>query len=309
MTSESNIAQGAQTGGTALFSKDTVTIFAPGRDKPLMITRQYADFNNIELLLRAGNFEAALLLADRAQQLAITSDGAFEVKDGVVYFDGITVHHVICERILTFQEEGLPYEPLKLFLGDLLHNPNPNSIADAYGFLEHKNLPVTEDGCFLAYKSVRSDFFSKYRGAEEVEVSTDGGETWEVFGGHIPNKPGSIVRIARELVDNDHNKECSRGLHVGCLEYAGPSGWYHSAGDRIVIVKVRPRNIVSVPNDEDRTKMRVCEYEVVGLYEEPIAAPLVTPTGGIVERVVRGVGNFIGRVLGTLFGGNVADEP
>jgi hypothetical protein len=47
---------------------------------------------------------------------------------------------------------------------------------------------------------------------------------------------------------------------VGSEEYAT------SFGQRTVIVKVNPRDVVSVPLDCDCQKMRVCEYEVTADY-------------------------------------------
>jgi hypothetical protein len=54
------------------------------------------------------------------------------------------------------------------------------------------------------------------------------------------------------------------------LEYAGPGGWYHRSDDVVVIVKVNPRDAVSVPIDHSAQKLRVCRYEVVGVYDRPL---------------------------------------
>ena len=58
--------------------------------------------------------------------------------------------------------EGLPFEPLVKLFENLMKNISYQTRTQLYDFLEHKNLPITEDGCFLAYKAVNSDYKDKY---------------------------------------------------------------------------------------------------------------------------------------------------
>lgn len=80
--------------------------------------------------------------------------------------------------------------------------------------------------------------------------------------------------MKREAVDANADVHCSKGLHVGALAYSGPGGWYWSNGDRVVICKINPRDVISVPNDHNGQKMRVCEYEVVAEYEYDLTEAL-----------------------------------
>ena len=104
---------------------------------------------------------------------------------------------------------------------------------------EGGKLPLTEDGCFLAYKGVSEDYK-------------------DVHSGSIDNSPGAIVSMSRNKISDDPNEGCHVGLHVGAIEYAG------SFGPRVVICKVSPEHVVCVPRDNSFQKMRVCEYEVIG---------------------------------------------
>jgi hypothetical protein len=75
-----------------------------------------------------------------------------------------------------------------------------------------------------------------------------------------------IIKMARNKVQDDPSVTCSYGLHVAALGYAV----YDQAklGDgRVVVVKVNPRDVVSVPTDYNNQKMRVCEYTVVEDYK------------------------------------------
>jgi hypothetical protein len=135
-----------------------------------------------------------------------------------------------------------------------MENPSMQSQKELYDFLEHEHLPITEDGFFLAYKAVRSDFKDKYRGV-------------------FDNRVGQVCQMQRAKVDDDRGRGCSNGLHAGALNYVAGYGSLE-AGDRIVIVKINPKDVVSVPSDCNYEKLRTCRYEVVGEYEGELLKPL-----------------------------------
>lgn len=188
------------------------------------------------------------------------NNGKVTVVDGQVYYNGKVLHDCITERIKEMMVEGVDFEPMIKFLENILSNPSYNSQKQLYNFLSHKNLPITDDGCFLAYKTIRSDWYDKYSGT-------------------IKNSIGSVVEIDRSQVDDDPNSHCSHGLHVGALAYAGPGGWYNTSGDRVIIVKVNPRDAVAVPGDHSCQKLRVCRYTVLCEYKEPLYRASYTVSG------------------------------
>jgi hypothetical protein len=257
-----------------LVTADNITISKNG--KTHIVGRQYSQFQSIIDYLKAKDFESAFDLANRAVALAKQSNGAFEVKDGVVFRNGLPIHNVVTDRIIQFQDEGLPFAPLVKFLENLLQNPSARSVSELYKFLEHKNMPITDDGCFLAYKAVQNDYLSISSGTTEVRVSTDGGTTWNTVTGHVPNNVGNILEVDRNQVDDDANKACSYGLHAGSLEYAKDFGGGYS---RLVVIKINPRDAVSVPVDADAQKLRASRYEVIADFDEAIADTLVASNG------------------------------
>jgi hypothetical protein len=121
-------------------------------------------------------------------------------------------------------------------------NPSKRSTEELYKFLEHKAMPITPDGCFLAYKGVNDNY-------------TD------VHSGRFSNRPGVTNSMPRQKVDDDFRNGCSYGFHVGSLEYA--TSW----GSRTVIVKVDPADVVSVPSDCNCQKLRTSKYTVVCDYK------------------------------------------
>jgi hypothetical protein len=65
--------------------------------------------------------------------------------------------------------------------------------------------------------------------------------------------------MERNKVDDNQNNTCSSGLHFCSENYLRSFG-----GDRTVIVKINPRDVVSIPTDYDNSKGRACRYEVIG---------------------------------------------
>lgn len=264
-----------------LITKDTVTVVINGVVS--MGSREVADRIGATQALMVNDLRKAADLLNRETAVKRRSAGVFVIENGVVLRNGVPVHNVVADRLVDVLDAGHDLMPLAYFLDNFLQNSSARAVGEGYQFLEHKNLPLTIDGFFLAYKSVASDYLSKASGSEPVQVSTDGGKTWKTFKGHIPNKVGSIVKMERNMVDDNREHECSKGLHVGSLAYSGPNGWYHSSGDKVVIVKVNPRDIVSVPRDHSAQKLRVSQYEVIGDFKAIYEVPLTDATGNLFD--------------------------
>jgi hypothetical protein len=215
------------------------------------------DHTNYKLILEAlptATEDELLELVDIEKAIATFSQGQVSIVNGKVMFEGEEVHGSISKRIIEFMSKGLPFQPLVNFLENLMKNPSMQSQQELYDFLEHENLPVTEDGCFLAYKAVNSDFKDKWRGT-------------------FDNKVGQVCEMRRAKVDDNRGRGCSAGLHAGALNYVANYGNV-DAGDNIVIVKINPEDVVSVPSDCNCEKLRTCKYEVVGLYQGELPKPL-----------------------------------
>ena len=215
------------------------------------------DHINYKMILEAlptATSDELLEIVDIEKAVASFSDGLVEIKNGQVTYEGEVVHGSVSKRILEFMSKGLPFQPLVTFLKNLMENPSMQSQKELYDFLEHESLPITEDGYFLAYKAVRADYMDKYRGA---------------FDNHV----GNVCEMTRSKVDDDRSRGCSNGLHAGALNYVAGYGSVES-NDKIVIVKINPKDVVSVPSDCNHEKLRTCRYEVVGEYQGELLKPL-----------------------------------
>ena len=224
------------------------------KNKAHQVLPEHTNYKMILEALPTANEDELLELVDLEKAVANFSDGLVEVKNGKVLFEGEEVHGSISQRILEFMKKGLPFQPLVNFLNNLMSNPSMQSQKELYDFLEHEHLPITEDGHFLAYKAVRSDYMDKYKG---------------VFDNHV----GNVCEMRRAKVDDNRSVGCSNGLHAGALNYVASYGSVEN-NDRIVIVKINPADVVSVPSDCNCEKLRTCRYEVVGEYQGELLKPL-----------------------------------
>ncbi len=174
----------------------------------------------------------------------ITDDVAIE--GGAVTFKSKPVDNTLTARMLRQLREGFDLKPMARFLERLMRNPSYRAVQDLYPFLEYGKMPITEDGCFLAYKKVRVDY-------RDIRTGT------------FDNSIGQVVRMSRNSVDEDPNRTCSYGLHVCSFDYL--PCYSSTPDDRVMICKIDPADVVAIPRDYNNTKMRVACYEVIGELE------------------------------------------
>lgn len=171
---------------------------------------------------------------------------------GVVRYNGEVLHNSLTDRIIWMMRDGFSIDPFVKFVENLMQNPSKKSVDELYTFLEYGGLPITEDGHFLAYKRVRANY-------------TD------VHSGTFDNSVGKVVTMERNQVDDRSDNCCSTGLHFCSLEYLKDF-----SGEHVMILKINPRDVVSIPTDYNNTKGRCCRYEVVGEYKGALTDPAFT---------------------------------
>jgi hypothetical protein len=156
----------------------------------------------------------------------------------------VPLSDALANKIITMHAQGFDCGPLVNFIGNLYNNPSPTAIAELYLFIEACNLPITEDGCFIAYKMVKENYM-------------------DIYSGTMRNSIGDIPAMPRGLVDDNRNNTCSAGLHFCSKEYLPKFGSGRRDTDRCMLVKINPANVVSIPSDYNNSKGRAWAYEVV----------------------------------------------
>lgn len=179
------------------------------------------------------------------QAIAEFSNGAFKMYDNVLTYKGQELHNAAAERVLELYRLGKDSLPIVNFLERVLRNPSESAQRELFLFLEHNDLPITDEGYFLAYKMVRHDFKDKYTG-------------------RMDNSVGATPKMDRNACDPNRGNVCSRGLHFCSLEYV-EKGSYGSvtSGDHLVVLRVDPEHVVSIPSDYHNSKGRACEYFIL----------------------------------------------
>lgn len=235
----------------------TIVITSTDNSKVYTLNTDHTNYNRILEAINVNDENSIHKLMDVKTQVAKYSEGNITVEGGTVIYKGREINGVIVDRILSFINENLPVQPLLKFLNKLMRNPSSNAITELYTFLEKKNLPITPDGNFLAYKGVDVEYYSLHSGNITLLKG-------EARNGHIKNTVGSHIKVPRNEVCDDLTVGCAQGLHAGALEYAT------NYSKTVVVVEIDPSNVVSVPKDSYFQKLRICEYKVVGKYVSPL---------------------------------------
>lgn len=207
-------------------------------------------------------------LVSAAKRIETFSNGNFVVQDGRILVNGVEAPEVLSNKIVKFSNEGLPYLPLVKFAERLQNNPSFRAVQELFTFLEKNDHPITENGCFIAYKRVRGSF-------KDIHSNT------------MDNSVGNVVSMPRNQVNEDSSQTCSYGLHVANWDYAhNHFASSDSATDVMLEVEVDPADVVAIPADYNNAKMRVCKYKVLGVVDKEHSSDVqlrVTDTVKVVD--------------------------
>jgi hypothetical protein len=232
-----------------ILTQDSVTVVL--NSKTFTATRSHENFDAIVQAIKDRAVDVLPGLFNIALALKSFCGGKIKVDEdaGVLFHNGSEVHNVMVSRILTMMKEGFDVNPMANFLDNLMQNPEQHAREELYLFLETGAMPITEDGCFLAYKKVKGDYTDCYTGT-------------------FDNSIGQVLEMERSRCDSYRHNTCSDGFHFCSLPYLSSFG-----GEHIMIVKINPRDVVSIPSDYNNTKGRCCRYEVVGEHKSDLYRP------------------------------------
>ncbi len=212
--------------------------------------KSHPNYNKLINHIKNGNVEYFEASYDIISHVNAYCNGYVNCTEGNLTWDGIKMPEMFTSTIVDMIQQGFPFEPMLNFLDNLSQNPSDHAVVELFDFMENKNMPITYDGCFLAYKAVRNDYK-------------------DIYSGSFDNSVGNVCEVSRSKVNKNREVGCGHGLHVGAIDYAKSYGGIDidndndDGGNRLMICKVNPRDVVSVPNDAKFQKLRCCRYEVV----------------------------------------------
>lgn len=220
---------------------DSITVFLDGNS--YTINKQAHTYELVLKAVREGNIDALRDAVNIRQgivkSLVETGGSMVRIEEDAIYYGDREVTGLIASRIFEMLRLGLSVKPMVRFLENMMENPSKRAVDELFGFIDACRLPITEDGHFLAYKRVRDNYF-------------------DVHSGTMDNSVGKILEMPRNMVDEDKNRTCSTGLHFCSYDYLA-----HFGGERIMVLKINPRDVVAIPADYNNSKGRTCRYEVV----------------------------------------------
>jgi hypothetical protein len=241
MSNTTNIPYVIKTNGS-------VTLYL--KNECLTVATDHPNYNKIIEAIKAGEFDKIDTLVNVSKAVTQYAKGQIIVQNGEVFYGTFPLHNTLTNRILAMMNEGFKFDHMVKFLENLMQNPSNRAVNETYTFLENYGLPITDDGCFLAYKAVRNDYK-------------------DIYSGKLDNRIGCAPSMPRNMVDEVYERDCSTGLHVGALDYVVQYGHFvkgaeiTEGGNRLLVVKVNPKDVVSVPKYDNHPKMRVSQYLVV----------------------------------------------
>ena len=226
-------------------SHESITVIYEGKSHT--IQKSQPQFVNLKRAITNGNWDEVPSHLTIAKSLSTWAKGKFTINEAteVFSYEGKELPQEINKRIIAMASANDDPTPLFKFYERLKKNPSYRSVHQLYSFLTHSGIPITKDGCFLAYKGVRENYM-------------------DVHSGKFSNKPGTVHKMPRNEISDDPEKPCHEGFHVGAISYA------RGFGSRVVVCKIDPENVVCVPYDSSQQKMRVCEYKVIGNHGEQL---------------------------------------
>lgn len=220
-----------------------ITVFVDG--KPISINNENENYSAVINAIKNQKWDIIpdLMSKKKAIVSAFSKDGSdVRIEDDKIFYKNKEVHGSLIRRVLSMLKNGFDVSRHVLFLENLMQNPSSTSINELWDFMEKNDLPISEDGCLLAYKKVRQNFK-------------------DIYSGTMDNSPGKFVEMPRNEVDDDRNNECSHGLHFCSYGYLNHYGSRDSS--KVVMVKINPKDVVSFPRDYDLAKGRCAKYFVV----------------------------------------------
>lgn len=203
------------------------------------INKTHLAYNKVLDAIKANDWDTVDSVIDPKKVVVDFGGGNVSIEGTKLFWKEKELNSSLAIRMVKMYQEGFSIEPMVNFMENLMSNPSHRAVNELYGFLEKNNLPITPEGHFLAYKKIKNDYTDCHTGK-------------------MDNSVGKVVEMARNEVNDDKDQTCSAGLHFCSKDYLK-----HFGGERIVIVKINPADVVSIPTDYNDSKGRACRYEVI----------------------------------------------
>lgn len=235
---------------------------------PVTVPGTHPRFSEILEALRGGETdeekikELVNIMHAAGKKLSAITDRVSVAPYGV-FFDGDILRSELAEIISEMLDEGRGDDlaAVAKFLENAAANQSMGAIDAMYRWITNRDMILTSEGTFLAYKGVRKDAAGNVVSITRGTALVDG----EEFTGNIPNPVGAVITMPRSEVTADTAVACGPGLHAGTYSYARS---FAGRNAPMLLVEINPRDVVSVPSDSSFQKLRVSRYKVLEHIED-----------------------------------------
>ena len=197
------------------------------------LARAFSEMSFTEVLTKFS--DGALLIDCEARRVVMYPDTPHEVA-----FTNTLAEKLLAECYDNL--DGKEFTTLTSFAKKLALAGSDDVIAELFDFVLATDIKIDEDGYVICWKKVQSDYK-------------------DIYSGTFDNSPGQVCEIPAHTVDADRTRTCSTGLHVCSKSYLPYFGT--RSGNRVVKVRVNPRDFIAIPTDYGNAKARVSRYEVI----------------------------------------------
>jgi hypothetical protein len=223
-----------------LFTKDSITLMIDGDTE--VATKDHKNFTAIRDHVLNEEYDEAMALMNVAVGIQNWGQGSLKIENGKVVYVGMELTGKLVDRIIEMMVGGdNAFEKFAKFLNLTMEQESFKTRSRLMDFAAHDKLDIDDNGYVVAFKNVKADYFDKRSGT-------------------FRNMVGDSPSMRRSDVDDNHDHQCSNGLHVCSPTYL--KGFWGTSG-RTMRVVVDPRDFVAIPYDYNDSKARVCRYSVV----------------------------------------------
>lgn len=222
-----------------------VVVF-PGKE-PRHFKSTSKEAKKLKKLLEKKEFDKAFKVSFPEEEIYQLTDGKIKVNSlgKITDEENNGIDDLVKYYLTKLPRRKKAYSSLLKFSENLKKAKNDFVREQLSNFLKRNSMPLTPDGCFIAYKSV----YEKENGSL-VDAKTK----------KISNNVGDTPRLDESECDWNPNNVCSRGLHASAWDYASND---YNVGGVILAVKINPADVASVPGDYNFQKLRCLGYTVL----------------------------------------------
>jgi len=248
------------------------------------IANDHPNVSKIKDAISTGDYATAVEYADTkaVARKWLSTDKDFTLEGSAVALHGDPFSVKVTDKVLNMIEAGHNPEPLFKFLRKVRLNPSKTAQDELLLFCVANGFMIHEDGDIIAYKSLRGDYRDIHSGTvlakpahlmtpEELVKYTPG-----VKQGDVTTKVVNgitTISMARHKVDDNRDNTCSVGLHFAAHKYASTwAGAIDGVNRRLIVMKVSPTDVVSIPSDYHNEKGRCWSYQAIA--ELPSSKPM-----------------------------------